>query len=354
MTPAPHPANPPPVPGGPPGAPAPTVQDRAGDLDLRAVGLLLAGALCIAWAPILVKLSPLGPQATAFWRLALAIPPLAVWAIAETRARDLAPRGGAAGAAVPAPAGTSPPGPARGPGRRPWGLMAVAGLLFAGDLITWHAGIVRTSAANATFLANLTPVVVVLAAWAVSGTLPARPFLLAVAVALAGSLLMSGGAPGTDPQRLLGDALSAATSLWYAAYLMVTARVRGTTGTGTAMLVTTAVAAPVTLVATLAAGEPLLPPASGIASLGVAMAPVLVLAWIVHVGGQGLLALGLGRVGATLASVLILVQPVGAAVLGWVVLDEALGPVQIAGAALVLAGVWLARRPVPPAPARPA
>lgn len=294
------------------------------------VGVLavLAGACFIALAPIMVKLSPLGPQASVFWRLAFAVPFLVLWAVMERR--DRTARATPGGPAVP----------------RPWIWMVLAGVLFAADLITWHAGIVRTSAANATMLANLTPVVVVLVTWVTTRRLPHGLFLTAVAIALVGSALMSGGTPGQTSEQLTGDILSALTSFWYAAYILVTARVRGSVGTGEAMLVTTVVALPLAWGASLVAGEPLWPSSGSLPDQALAMWPLVVLGVVVHVAGQGLLAFALGRVNAAIASVLILIQPVGAALLGWVLLHEVLGPLQLVGGALVLFGVWLARRPV--------
>ncbi len=294
------------------------------------VGVLavLAGACFIALAPIMVKLSPLGPQASVFWRLAFAVPFLLLWAVMERR--DRTARATPGGPAVP----------------RPWIWMVLAGVLFAADLITWHAGIVRTSAANATMLANLTPVVVVLVTWVTTRRLPHGLFLTAVAIALVGSALMSGGTPGQTSEQLTGDILSALTSFWYAAYILVTARVRGSVGTGEAMLVTTVVALPLAWGACLVAGEPLWPSSGSLLDQALAMWPLVVLGVVVHVAGQGLLAFALGRVNAAIASVLILIQPVGAALLGWVLLHEVLGPLQLVGGALVLFGVWLARRPV--------
>ena len=40
----------------------------------------------------------------------------------------------------------------------------------------------------------------------------------------------------------------------------------------------------------------------------------------------------------------LLFQPVMAALFGWLVLGEALAPLQIAGGAIVLAGIYAARR----------
>jgi drug/metabolite transporter (DMT)-like permease len=51
---------------------------------------------------------------------------------------------------------------------------------------------------------------------------------------------------------------------------------------------------------------------------------------------------------ATIASVALLAQPVGTAILGWLLLGEAIGPVQVVGGATVLAGIVLASRSAAP------
>lgn len=285
---------------------------------------LIAGASCIALAPIMVKLSPLGPQASAFWRLVLSLPALLIWAIIE--------RQSLARTATPAPVD-----------HKILGLLAIAGFLFAGDLITWHAGIVRTSAANATFLANLTPVIVILFTWVMTRVLPSKSYFVAAFVALFGSLMLSGGAPGHDPEKLLGDGLSALTSIWYGLYVLTIARLRGTLGAGTIMLGSSLVGAVLCLGAALASGEAIWPTATGDSFLMIWW-PLFILGLVVHVLGQGMLAVGFGLVAPTLASLLILWQPVLAAILGWVWLGEVLSPLQLLGGALVLFGVWLARR----------
>jgi drug/metabolite transporter (DMT)-like permease len=269
----------------------------------------------------MVKLSPLGPQASAFWRLTFALPALAIWAAWEQRT----------------PPTLTPQAPF------PWLLLMLAGLLFAGDLATWHAGIVRTSAANATFLSNLTPIVVVSMAWLTTRIVPKRAYWIAVGIALIGSLLLSGGAPGSDPEHILGDGLSALTSVWYGFYLLAIARLRERYGAGTIMLGSSAVAALLCLVVTLASGEALLVDLGGRDWIMVWW-PLIVLGLVAQVGGQGLLAVGFGLVPAHIASVLILWQPVLVGILGWVILSEALMPLQLLGGGLVLVGVWLAKR----------
>src|SRR5205814_9496668 len=95
-----------------------------------ALGALLLGATCIALSPIFVRVSEAGPTATAFWRVALAVPPL--WLLHALR-REAAPRAYLA----------------------KWPLLLAAGVAFAGDLGFWHTSIKLTSVANSTLLANL-------------------------------------------------------------------------------------------------------------------------------------------------------------------------------------------------------
>jgi drug/metabolite transporter (DMT)-like permease len=281
---------------------------------------LFAGASCIALAPIMVKLSPLGPQASAFWRLTFALPALAIWALLERgQRRQTAPQ------------------------PMPWLLLALAGFLFAGDLATWHAGIVRTSAANATFLSNLTPIVVVIFTWIMTRAVPTRAYWLAVVIALLGSLLLSGGAPGRAQSHLIGDALSALTSVWYGLYFLVIAKLREKLGAGTIMLVSSACATIFCGAFTLWSGEVLVVELGARHWLAVWW-PLIVLGLVAQVGGQGLLAVGFGLVPTHIASVLVLWQPVLAGILGWLLLHEALTTVQLAGAGLVLLGVYLAKR----------
>src|SRR5262245_44701881 len=83
-----------------------------------ALAALLAGACAIAFAPIFVRLSELGPSATAFWRVTFAVPALMLWLTVEQRRLGPAAR--------------------RPATRRDWWLLFLAGFTFAGDLAVWH------------------------------------------------------------------------------------------------------------------------------------------------------------------------------------------------------------------------
>ncbi|MCI0526396.1 MAG: DMT family transporter, partial [Nitrospira sp.] len=89
---------------------------------------------------------------------------------------------------------------------------------------------------------------------------------------------------------------------------------------------------------TILAGEALIPfTLSGWLTL-------LALAWISQVCGQGLIAFALAHLPVSFSSVSLLVQPVAAAILAWLILDEVLTWWQGLGGLVVLAGIALARK----------
>jgi drug/metabolite transporter (DMT)-like permease len=67
-----------------------------------------------------------------------------------------------------------------------------------------------------------------------------------------------------------------------------------------------------------------------------------------------LLAIALGSLPATFSSLVIFLEAVAAAALGWIVLGERLSLVQAVGGLLILAGIFIARpRALAPASAAP-
>jgi drug/metabolite transporter (DMT)-like permease len=285
----------------------------------RAIWVLLAGACVIGVGPALVRLSEAGPAAAAFWRLSFALPML--WVMARRS------EGGVGKAS---------------------NISILAGIAFALDLGFWHYGIAYTSVAKATVLSNLTPVLVTAVAWVVFKQRPGRLFLAAVILALGGAWIMaiSKGQGSLGKSPALGDALSTATAVWYALYFLAVSAGRKSQGAMRMMFWSTLTGIPILLVASLGLHEQLLPDtyAGWGACLGLG---------IMHVAGQGSIAWALGRLPPAIASVVVLIQPVVAGVLGWLLFNELFGPWQGFGAAVALGGVvlaqWAARaKPVEP------
>lgn len=276
--------------------------------------VLILAAAVLGLAPILIRLSETGPAAAGFWRLLFAAPMLAAFAI-------------------------RPGAPETGFGR-PETWMLLAGLFFALDMSFWHYGLVMTSVANATVLCNLTPVVVTAFAWLVLKEKPKRLFLLALVLAMVGAAAMALGADASGAARqrsLLGDGLSLMVTVWYASYFLCIQRARRTASATRVMLWSTLAGVPLMLIAALLMREQIIPagPGGWAACVGLGL---------VHVAGQGGVAWALGKLPAALTAVTVLVQPVVAGVLGWLVFAETLTAVQLIGGATVLAAVVLAQR----------
>jgi drug/metabolite transporter (DMT)-like permease len=279
-----------------------------------ALAALFAGATCIALSPIWVRVSDVGPTVSAFWRVALAVPLLWILLAASRKG--------------------SPP--AQAPHR---GYLLAAGVAFAGDLAFWHWSIQYTSVANSTLLANLATIFVTLAAWLLWKQRPTRLFLAGLATALVGVGLLVRSSLSFSATALLGDALGVVTAMFYAWYLLSVKEVRDRgAATLQLMAVTTTITALLLLPVALVSGEPMLP------SSWNGWLVLLGLAWISHSGGQGLIAYALAHLPAAFSSVSLLFQPVMAAVFAWALLGEPLVALQVAGAAVVLCGIWLARR----------
>jgi drug/metabolite transporter (DMT)-like permease len=106
---------------------------------------------------------------------------------------------------------------------------------------------------------------------------------------------------------------------------------------GRVTLQLSAISAAVLFVVTLALEERILPGSRR------GWAALLALALISQVAGQGLVALALGRLPANFSSLVIFLEAIAAAALGWVILGEALSPFQYLGGLLIFGGIWFAR-----------
>ncbi len=277
-----------------------------------AFAALLAGAAAIAFAPIFVRLADTGPTASAFWRVALASAPLLLWARLSART------------AAPAPL--------------PWKPLVIAGLCFGGDLGAWHVSLLYTSVANSTLEANLAPIFVTLGVWVLFRQRVSRLFLVALVLTLAGAVLLIGPNFALGGRALAGDALGVLTAMFYAGYMLAIKAASERTGTANIMAISTTVAAIVLLPYALVTADAFMPQSIN------GWLILIGLALIAHVAGQSMIAWGFAHLPAAFSSVSLLLQPVLAAIYAWVLLGEVLGPAQMLGGAVVLAGIYLAKR----------
>ena len=283
----------------------------AGGRSAAAFGALVLGALAMGISPIFVRLADVGPFASAFWRVVLALPALYAW-------MRLAERG-------------QPPGPRFA--KPVW----LAGLAFAGDLLFWHSAILHTSVANATFFATTAPIWVVAFGWMLFGDKVGRAMLLGLGLCLIGGAALVAESLRFHPSGALGDAFGLATGVFFGLYFLAVEAARRRVSAARATFELSVVAAAVLLAVALAAEPRLLPSSlSGVGAL-------LGMAWISHAGGQGLLSVALGRLPATFSSLVIFLEAVAAALFAFLLLGEPISLVQGLGGLMIMAGIYVAR-----------
>jgi drug/metabolite transporter (DMT)-like permease len=297
---------------------------------------LIGGASGIGCAPIFVRLSEVGPSATAFYRVLFALPLL--WAAAgwPATASNRGSGHDVASHSRPELKGM-PTGGGVGTATRSAGWVCVwAGTFFALDLAFWHWSLKLTSVANSTLLTNCAPFFVML-----GGRILFReritPFLvLGMIVASIGAALLVGANLRLSHRYLVGDGLALVTAFFYGSYLLSVKYLRVRLSTAQVLAWSGLVSCGLLLLFSLASHE-------SIRVISLRGWIVLVgLSLVSHILGQGLIAFALAHLPAGFSAVSLLVQPVVAAVLAWVVLAEPLSMGQVTGGIVVLAGIALA------------
>jgi drug/metabolite transporter (DMT)-like permease len=273
-----------------------------------AYAALALGILCIGCSALFVKFAAVPGTVSAFYRLLFAAPPLLVaWFWVRK----------------PLPA------------RHDMLLMAAGGALFAIDLSLWNSGLLLTSAATATLLANNAPIWVGLGALFIFRERLAPAFWIGLALSLLGMALIVGSAGWRDLQFNHGDLLAIAASVFYAAYLLTTQKARVANDTLTFMTVSVVTGALLLLALNLCLGLPLtgFSARSWWSLIGLGLISQLV-GWLA-------INYALGHLKASAVSVSLLGQAVVTALLSIPLLGETLGMAQSVGGLLVLSGIYL-------------
>ncbi len=283
--------------------------------------VLAAGVLIVSTASILIRWAQaegVPSLAIAAWRLALAALVLAplVWFKARTEI-----------AALP---------------RTRLGLALASGVFLALHFASWIASLEYTSVASSVALVTANPVWIALFSLLVLGERIPALRLAAVVLALAGSGVIlwadSGSASATAPKPALGNTLALIGSLTVCGYLLIGQKLRAGMSLIAYIGLVYTCAALCLMGAALASGTAL----SGYSTVawaclaGMALGPQLM--------GHGAFNYALKHVTPTTIALTVLGEPVGSALLAWLLFGEAVSAVKLAGMALLLGGIFLAAR----------
>ena len=215
-----------------------------------------------------------------------------------------------------------------------------AGVFLALHFATWITSLEYTSVASSTALVTTNLLWVGIASFFLFGERPGWLMALGITISLAGSLLIfwsdSSQSSGSNPW--LGNFLALAGSWCFSAYLLIGRRLRRNMPLAAYIWLAYGAAALFLLIACWGAGIPLggyAMPAYMVA-LGMALGPQLL--------GHTAYNWSLKHVSPTFVAVVTLGEPVGSALLAWIIFGESFALLQGIGFVLLLAGIYLAAR----------
>ena len=289
---------------------------------LLAYGALLVAVLGISWSAIFIRWAAVPGPSSAFYRVfiaALVLGPL--WtASLVTNARQRQPL--------------------RNGGWRAASLAVLGGAFFGLDLALYNTAVMMTTATEATLFGNNAPFFVGLGTWVIFRRRPSRAYWIGLALAaLGGAVVMIAGiSRAAFAGSAVGDVLALTASIFFAAYLLTTEHVREALDTLSFSALAIAGSVVTLLIVCLVLDSPL-----GGFPLST-WAALVALGLVSQLGAYFALVYALGHLPATLTSVALLAQVPLTALLAVPLLGEPLDATQAAGAAVVLAGIYIVNR----------
>ena len=269
--------------------------------------------LCFSIGNVITKFVDVGPAASAFYRLFLAMP--MAWAmlfLLENKSTKKATR-------TPVPFMKTAP------------LGIACGLFFGAEIGLLHYAFTQGSVGIAIFLNNFAPLFVILGSWLFLGQKPSQKSILCLTCAAPGAFLLADIDPNNIMASLNGGSIAALLSaLCLAGFLMSATQLRKTVRAKTVMNWTNFIACLMLAPIAILTKEQLLP--QGWEGWAVLLSIVI----ISQVMGMNLFTQAMGTLTSTATAFGALAQPVLTMVIAWFVLNETLTNNQLLGAVIVL------------------
>jgi drug/metabolite transporter (DMT)-like permease len=220
------------------------------------------------------------------------------------------------------------------------GLAMLAGAFLAVHFATWIASLAYTSVAASTVLVTTNPIWIAAASWLLFRERPGPGLAVGIALALLGSVAIfaAGEASPGGGDPALGNALALSGSIMVSGYLLIGRSLRRRLSLLAYIWLVYGAAAGVLLVAVLVTGGPML------GFTASAYAILLALAVGPQLGGHTAFNWALRYLSPAFIAIAILGEPVGAALLAFVILGERVAPLELAGFVLLLVGIYCAAR----------
>ena len=280
------------------------------NLNSRTIGILSTsiGAMLIGVAPILVRTSEITPSLTGFYRFLCATFILFVYGIAKNKFINLK--------------------------YKDILILAIPGLFFGSDITLWHWSINQTSVANAALFVNTAPIYVAIISYFLFKDKLDLFFYFAGFCCLGGVFLIL--FEQNEYQTFSGDLLSLVAAVFYSGYLISVKKFSETYETFHLMFFSALFGCiPLYLGSLLEIGHAFPETALGWSN-------ILFQGLFIQIAGQGLIIYGLSLIRVQFSSLILLIQPLTAAFLAFLLFQEMFLIQQIFGAIILLIGIYLA------------
>ena len=285
-------------------------------------GVLLVGILSISTGSILARLAQAPALVVGAWRLGLATIVLTPWALPRAR-REWSSLD-------------------RGDRLR----LVLSGLALAAHFASWLISLSYTTVASSVILVCTNPIFVGLASHFVLGERVGRLTVVAIAVAMIGTVIVSCGDLAISGRALFGDLLALLGAIAASTYFLLGRAVRRKVSTLTYVWPCYGIAACALLLLCTIARYPLLghPTLTYVTFLLMALVP--------QVLGHSAFNWALGHFTPILVTLAVLCEPIGATILARLILNETPALTAFLGGPLILVGILIAAQHERPARAR--
>jgi len=276
--------------------------------------ILALGVVSLSFAAIFIRLADAPPLVIAAYRLSLAallISPVA-WIRSGPELRRLI--------------------------RNNLAMTLLSGAFLALHFVLWISSLSYTTVASSVALVTTSPIFVAIASHFLFHEKLSRHAILGIVICLVGAVLIGYGDWRIGSRPFLGDVLAFFGTLSVVGYLLIGRRLRQNTGLLSYSCLVYSSAALFLLLAVFTLNYRL----SGYSATTYLM--FVLLALLPQILGHLSINWALGFVPATLVAIAVLGEPVGAAALAFVILNESPTFTQIGGGILILSGVFVAFR----------
>lgn len=276
---------------------------------LTARVILIVGVLAISGAAIFIRQAEAEPIAIAFYRMAFAGALMAPWAVHDLRGREHR--------------------------QFPWQMLVLAGFFLALHFALWNTSLFYTSVTSSVVLVTTQPVFVTVLGALLLGEIPTRRTWVGLTLAICGSAVVALGGNAEGTSRLAGNLMALGGAVMAASYFLAGRVARRTVPVGLYGAAVYSCSALFLLAAALLFRQPL----TGYS--GATWRSLVLLALVSTVVGHTSLNWALKYLPASMVSVSILGEPLGATLLAMVLLKEPPSLLELLGGVLILTGILI-------------